>query len=138
MKRLVAFAFMMGSLGAYSDARAIEPCKAESGMMLSGTKDAPWDVKVELNHKDIPLNTPFDAAITICSRQNDPPQRIDVDATMPAHKHGMNYEPKTARIDSHRHEVKNLVFHMPGIWRLEVTAYQGDKPHRFTQDVRVR
>ena len=50
----------------------------------------------------------------------------------------MNYEPKLVRIDDHHIKVENLVFHMPGIWRIEVTVYDGQTPHRFTRDVPLK
>jgi hypothetical protein len=45
-----------------------------------------------------------------------------VDATMPEHKHGMNYRPSLKSLGDGRWRVEGMMFHMPGRWalRLEV------------------
>lgn len=138
MRRLGVLLLVVGSLGAGQSVHAEEPCGSEAGIQLSGATDAPWTVQIQLNPKDVPLNVPFDAMVTICSRSDPLPTRLTVDATMPAHGHGMNYEAKAAPVDDNSYEAKNLVFHMPGVWRLEVTAYENDKPHRFTHDINLQ
>ena len=138
MRRSGALLLFVGCLGIAWPAYAGENCNPDSRLQLTGAADAPWVIQLQLTPKSIPLNAPFDANVTVCSDQEPVPTRITLDATMPAHKHGMNYEPKTERKDSHRYEVKNLLFHMPGIWRLEITAYENSKPHRFTHDVTIR
>jgi hypothetical protein len=47
-----------------------------------------------------------------------------VDATMPAHRHGMNYRPSLKRLGDGRWRAEGLMFHMPGAWelRLDVQA----------------
>ena len=47
-----------------------------------------------------------------------------VDATMPEHKHGMNYRPSLKALGDGRWRVEGMMFHMPGRWelRLEVQA----------------
>ena len=138
MKRLGALLLLIAGLGVGSPALANEECTAGSEMQFSGNQDAPWTIKIQLDADAAPLNMPFEAKIVICNAADQFPARIVVDATMPAHKHGMNYEPATAKIDSGHYQVENLVFHMPGLWRFEVTAYENDKPHRYTHDVSVQ
>ncbi len=137
MKRLAAPLMLAAGLGAWSSAPASEDCDAGSGIAMSGGADAPWAIHIRLGPQDVPLNAPFDAAVVVCAASVPLPARVTVDATMPAHKHGMNYEPRTAQIGAGHYQVRNLLFHMPGVWRLEVTAYDGDKPHRYTHDVSV-
>lgn len=138
MKKLAAVLVIVASLGATSDALSDDGCGKEIGTFLNGKSDAPWKVQIQLKPEDIPLNAPFGATVTICSKSEELPVRIDVDAVMPAHKHGMNYEPKTVQINHYRYEVKNLLFHMPGVWRLEITIFEKDKPHRFIHDVQLK
>ncbi|MEM8649851.1 MAG: hypothetical protein AAGF54_04915 [Pseudomonadota bacterium] len=138
MRYLGTFLGAMAIASVSFSAFAEEQCDPENGIRLTGTDDAPWRVQVLLKPKDIPLNAPFDAVVILCSQPEMLPSQVTVDATMPAHKHGMNYDPEVTRVDGHRYEVKNLVFHMPGTWRLEVTAYEGDKPHRFTHEVPIQ
>jgi hypothetical protein len=47
-----------------------------------------------------------------------------VDATMPEHRHGMNYRPSLKPLGGGRWRAEGLMFHMPGTWalRLDVQA----------------
>lgn len=138
MKWLAAFILIISSLGTWYPTYAKDNCEAETGILLSGKTGAPWVIQIQPNPIEIPLNAPFNMRVTICSQSHVVPTRLSVDATMPEHKHGMNYEPKAARIDNHQYMVKNLLFHMPGVWRLEITAYENDSPHRFTHDINLQ
>jgi len=138
MRWLGVLLLAIGSLGAVHPSYANETCEPDTGIRLSGPADAPWTVQIQVNPKTIPLNAPFDATVTICSRSEHLPTRLGVDATMPAHKHGMNYKVEAAPVADRTYVVKNLLFHMPGVWRLEVTAFEKNKPHRFTHDVELQ
>ena len=50
--------------------------------------------------------------------------RLKVDATMPAHQHGMNYAPTIASEGAGRFRASGLLLHMPGRWEFafDVTA----------------
>ncbi len=138
MSRFAASLILVFVLGAVSQALANEHCNPGSGIKMSTDPDASWTISVRFDPEDVPLNSPFDADVTVCSQSEALPARITVDATMPAHKHGMNYNPKLVKIDDNRYQVEDLVFHMPGLWRLEVTAYGDEKPHRFTHELSVQ
>jgi len=138
MRRLGILLLVIGGLGAGHSSHADEMCGSESGIRLSGSKDAPWTVQFHVNSTTIPLNAPFDASVTLCSRSERVPTRLVVDATMPAHKHGMNYKVTAVPVDDRTYTVENLLFHMPGVWRVEVTAYDNNKPHRFTHEVELQ
>lgn len=43
-----------------------------------------------------------------------------VDATMPAHRHGMNYRPSLKPLGAGRWRVEGLMFHMAGAWELRM------------------
>jgi hypothetical protein len=57
-----------------------------------------------------------------------------VDATMPAHRHGMNYRPSIQPLGDGRWRAEGLMFHMPGAWelRLDVQAAGRNEPLRDT------
>ena len=42
--------------------------------------------------------------------------RVKLDAHMPEHKHGMNYEPSLKPLGSGRYRSEGWLFHMPGRW----------------------
>ena len=115
MNRLGALLLLGAGLGIGHPALANEACLNGTEMQFSGNQDAPWTIKIQLDSDAAPLNTPFGAKIVICNATDQLPARIVVDATMPAHKHGMNYEPATAKVDSGHYQVENLLFHMPGL-----------------------
>jgi len=65
-------------------------------------------------------------------------REIVVDATMPAHGHGMNYRPSIDPLGAGRFRFTGLMLHMPGTWRLSFDLYQGDKRTRLTHDVKLK
>jgi hypothetical protein len=46
--------------------------------------------------------------------------RFKLDASMPAHGHGMNYRASIVSQDEGRFEARGLMFHMPGKWQLKL------------------
>jgi len=42
---------------------------------------------------------------------------LRVDAGMPAHKHGMNYQPQVSNSGPGKYTATGLMFHMPGLWQ---------------------
>ena len=48
-----------------------------------------------------------------------------VDATMPEHRHGMNYRPSVTRLGDGRWRVEGLMLHMPGRWELRLDVQAG-------------
>jgi hypothetical protein len=47
------------------------------------------------------------------------PLAVQVDAEMPAHKHGMNYRASVRDLGDGRYRAEGLLLHMPGRWRLQ-------------------
>ncbi len=55
----------------------------------------------------------------VCAKgQSAPPAGLRVDATMPEHRHGMNYRATVAAKGGGRYLAEGLLFHMPGRWQL--------------------
>lgn len=48
-----------------------------------------------------------------------------VDATMPEHRHGMNYRPSVQALGGGRWRAQGLMFHMPGVWELRLDVQAG-------------
>ena len=46
------------------------------------------------------------------------PRAVRVDATMPEHRHGMNYRPVVTARSATVYRAEGLLFHMPGRWVL--------------------
>lgn len=62
---------------------------------------------------------------------------VSVDATMPAHRHGMNYRPRILARGEGRFGVEGLLLHMPGRWRLNFTVGQGGQTRQVSHEVDV-
>jgi hypothetical protein len=81
----------------------------------------------------------FAAEVVACRLPDSAALReIAVDATMPAHGHGMNYRPAAARTAPDRFRFTGLMLHMPGMWRVTFDLFHGDESTRLTHEVRLR
>src|SRR4030095_10177177 len=58
----------------------------------------------------------FALVVSVCERDGGDIAALKVDATRPAHKHGMNYVPTIARDGSGRFRAAGLLLHMAGRW----------------------
>jgi hypothetical protein len=62
--------------------------------------------------------------------------RLRVDATMPEHRHGMNYRPVvSARSAAYRAE--GMLFHMPGRWDVTFDVEGNGRSERLTAVLQV-
>lgn len=64
------------------------------------------------------------ACVTDANKQLLAFDDIRFDATMPAHKHGMNYRPKVIQEQSGLFRIENILLHMPGRWQLAFELIQ--------------
>ncbi len=60
-----------------------------------------------------------------CARDGRVVDLPRVDATMPAHGHGMNYRPQVTALGSGRFRADGLLLHMPGRWMLAFSVGAG-------------
>ena len=90
---------------------------------------------------DINVSEPFSVDVTLCA-ENIEDTSIVLDATMPAHGHGMNYTPEVTRLhenDSAVHfRVDGMVLHMPGEWQWSVDVNSGDGKQTLTDEFMVK
>jgi hypothetical protein len=61
--------------------------------------------------------------------------QIRVDASMPAHGHGMNYRPPMVELSEGHATVDGIVFHMPGTWRLQFVLRHGERTLRAHAEI---
>jgi hypothetical protein len=64
-------------------------------------------------------------------------QLLKTDATMPAHRHGMNYRPVIKPLGAGRFRVDGMMFHMAGQWELAFEVKSGNEVLRLTQEVQA-
>jgi hypothetical protein len=58
----------------------------------------------------------FAVVVSACERAGQRVTSLKVDATMPAHRHGMNYAPTVTSEAGGRFRASGLLLHMPGRW----------------------
>jgi hypothetical protein len=58
-----------------------------------------------------------------------------VDATMPEHKHGMNYRPSVKATGAGRWRAEGLMFHMPGRWELRLDVQAGGRTETLVDTI---
>jgi YtkA-like len=76
----------------------------------------------------IEVGMPFALLMNVCTKRGDPAELVRVEATMPEHKHGMNYAATVHGSGNGRYRVEGLLFHMPGNWEVAFDVRPADKP----------
>jgi hypothetical protein len=84
------------------------------------------------------VGQPFMLIMNVCTKGGDAAELVRVDATMPEHKHGMNYAPTVKAGSDGRYRVDGLLFHMPGSWEVAFDVrplgQAGGEIQRLTHD----
>lgn len=80
----------------------------------------------------------FAVEFAVCNR-NAPAtsETLRIDATMPAHRHGMNFQPRIAAIGPNIYRAEGMMFHMPGKWQLAFEQRAPGGPARVTADIEI-
>ncbi len=73
----------------------------------------------------------FALEIAVCSKSAAVPESIRVDAHMPEHRHGMNYEPEVKSLGPGRWRAEGLMLHMPGKWEFVFEIRAAGKSDRM-------
>lgn len=78
----------------------------------------------------------FALDIAVCPTAGQPmPQALQVDADMPAHRHGMNYKPTVQALGHGRFRAEGLMLHMPGRWRLSFDLAVDGRTQRLQHEL---
>ncbi|MEP2979109.1 MAG: hypothetical protein ABJO86_06460 [Lentilitoribacter sp.] len=115
-------------------------CAPKSALELKAADNAALKAYADFELEAI--SKPFGIDLYFCSEQNIQIERIKVDATMPAHQHGMNYTPEITSMENGNFFISGMFFHMPGLWQLEISVYQVSNavapPMLFTLDIKAQ
>ena len=65
------------------------------------------------------------------------PVTLRVGATMPEHRHGMNYRPSVVRRGDGVFVAEGMLFHMPGRWQLLFDVERGGRVERLSTDIEL-
>lgn len=124
-------------LAAASTAPAHAACELlpeDGAVLMHESVSLAWKVEAA----GIVVGEPFVLLLRTCP---DDAQVLRVDATMPAHRHGMNYRPAIESQGAGRWRVEGLLWHMAGRWALRVDLRLPAEPDRIRtlrQDVTLR
>lgn len=80
----------------------------------------------------ITVGKPFALDITVCPAAAE---LLRVDASMPEHRHGMNYRPSLAPQGPGRWRAEGLLWHMSGRWELRLDLKHAGQDWRLRQAV---
>ena len=81
-------------------------------------------------------NIMIDEYFIVRARIDPVPTRVQIDAGMPEHRHGMLHKAQTRRLSHDTWLGSDMLFHMPGLWRLtfDLTDASGTV-HRAESDI---
>ena len=86
---------------------------SEQGFRRLASPDA--EVAFRWEPAELKIGQFFAAEVVTCgTRGQEPVREITIDATMPAHGHGMNYRPAATRTAPGHYRFTGLMLHMPG------------------------
>jgi hypothetical protein len=83
----------------------------------------------------IPLHRMIELDIVLCGPAV---QQLQVDADMPAHRHGMNYRATVEALGDGRYRARGLLFHMAGRWRLLFDVDRDGRRLRLADEIVLR
>lgn len=86
----------------------------------------------------IEVGAPFALVLNICTKKNEPAELVSIEATMPEHKHGMNYKPTIVAGVDGRYRADGFVFHMPGRWELNFDVRSGGEIEKLSHDILLK
>jgi hypothetical protein len=80
----------------------------------------------------------FTVDFAVCPRGDvAAPQSVRIDATMPEHRHGMNYRPGVTVTSPGVYRAEGMLFHMPGRWDVTFDVVTASRTERLTSTLRV-
>ena len=128
--RTLAASGLLSMVGLAAHAACPFPAEAPA-QATTGPVQARWSTEPQ----PVQVGEPFVLRVSICPADA---QLLRVDATMPEHRHGMNYRPSIQALGPGEWRVEGLVWHMAGRWELKLDTRLADAPHTLTQSVTLK
>ncbi len=132
LKARQALAWAMAALALTSPLSAIACPELPAGYVLESDR-------YRLSYRTVPekivIGQHFAIEFVVCPRDGQPtPESVRIDATMPEHRHGMNYKPSIKLAGGGRYVAEGLLFHMAGRWEMVFEVRGAGKVDRLTRD----
>jgi hypothetical protein len=109
---------------------ACPPPEPGASVIEQGAVIASWAAEPALA-----VSKPFALRVALCPARAE---LVRVDATMPEHRHGMNYRAHLVPAGDGRWRVDGLIWHMPGRWELLLVVRLDGREQRLVQSVVLR
>jgi hypothetical protein len=103
-------------------------CPLPPTALQKGDVQAVWQV----DGAPIVVGRHFSLAVQVCPVDAT---LARVDATMPEHRHGMNYRPSLKRLPDGRWRAEGLMFHMPGRWDLQLEVKVAGRTEKLVDTI---
>ena len=110
---------------------AAQACGDTLGKGVARGESKSYVVAWRADPAPIAVSRHFALDVAVCPKSGTAlPKSLTVDATMPAHRHGMNYRPTITAAGAGRFRAEGLMFHMPGAWELAFDVVGADGTER--------
>lgn len=117
---------------------ACPPDAADGAVLKAGELALAYRPVLAGKPSRIPMAKHFTLEVQLCDKAGASVARLQkVDATMPEHRHGMNYRPRITPLGDGRFGVEGMMFHMAGHWQLVFEVQAGKETARLTDDVQI-
>lgn len=117
MKSLLSLASVSLLLSAILPAVALA-CPIPQDPSLKQMTTQSYNIALHTIPKAIVVGEPFSVSMWICEKTGATYNgTVSANATMPMHKHGMNYEPSIEALGNGSYLLNGFVFHMQGKWQ---------------------
>ena len=117
-------------LAATPEACVVDP-RRDDGQTLESAR---YLVAYRTRPKRIAVGEHFAVELMVCPRGDTPrPDSVRVDAQMPEHRHGMNYQATVTSQGDGRYRADGLLFHMPGRWVFIVEVRAAGQTDRLSR-----
>ena len=135
MRKLVALLTFLLPLPAWASDCPLDLGQGTTGLVVFSSH---YMITFRPEPARIEVGAPFALVMNVCTRRGDAAELVRVEATMPEHKHGMNYSPTVVPAGNGRFRVEGMLFHMPGSWELAFDVRSGEEIERLTHDVELK
>ena len=134
-RRALRVVAMVGlALVAASCASAFAACDAKPGAMRVASPGAV--VLFQSRPSPIKVGELFALDVEVCATKGEV-RGVAIDATMPEHKHGMNYRPVVKKSAGNTWGATGFMFHMPGRWQFAFEVDTGAGRERVLHNLTV-
>lgn len=117
---------------------ACPPCESDGTVIMNGPLALAYQPVIAGKASRIPMARHFTLEVQLCDKDGVSAALLkNADATMPEHRHGMNYRPVITPLGDGRFRVEGMMFHMAGHWELVFEVQAGKTVTRLTHDVQI-